>query len=89
MAWVFYALSQNKEVQTKLRQEVSDVPTENPTMDDLNELPYLDAVVRETLRRYPPLSVVARAADKDDFIALSKPFTDRKGNIQHGIRFAF
>ena len=89
MTWALYALSQNKQAQSKLRREVSDLSTNNPTMDDLNGLPYLDAVVRETMRRYSPLSVVARAADKDDFIRLSKPFTDRKGNVQHEIRFAF
>jgi len=86
MTWALYALTQNKQAQTKLRQEVSDVPTDNPTMDDLNGLPYLDAVVRETMRRYNPIPVVARAAHKDDFIPLSKPFTDRKGNVRNEIR---
>ena len=89
MTWALYALTQNKKVQTKLRQELSDVATDNPTMDDLNGLPYLDAVVRETMRRYSPVSVVARAADKDDIIPLNKPFTERNGNIRHEIRFAF
>ena len=89
MTWALYALTQNKKVQTKLRQELSDVATDNPTMDDLNGLPYLDAVVRETMRRYSPISVVARAADKDDFIPLNKPFTERNGNVRHEIRFAF
>ena len=89
MSWALYALTQNKQVQTKLRQEVSDVSTDNPTMDDLNGLPYLDAVVRETMRRYSPISVVARAADKDDFIPLNKPFIERNGNVRHEIRFVF
>ena len=89
MTWALYALTQNKEIQTKLRQEVSDVSTDNPTMDDLSGLPYLDAVVRETMRRYAPLPVVSRVAHKDDFIPLSKPFTDRKGNVRHEIRFVF
>ena len=89
MTWALYALTQNKQAQTKLREEVSNVSTDNPTMDDLNGLPYLDAVVRETMRRYSPISVVSRAADKDDFIPLSKPFTDRKGNVRHELRFVF
>ena len=89
MTWALYDLTQNKQAQTKLREEVSDVSTDNPTMDDLNGLPYLDAVVRETMRRYSPIPIVARAADKDDIIHLSKPFTDRKGNVQHEIGFAF
>ena len=89
MAWALYALTQNKQAQTKLRLEVSDVPTDNPTMDDLNGLPYLDAVVRETLRLYPPIPSSARAAKKDDCIPLSKPFTDRKGIVHNEIRLAY
>ena len=88
MTWALYALTQNKQTQTKLRQEVSSVSTDNPTMDDLNGLPYLDAVVRETMRCYSPLPIVSRAVQKDDIIPLSKPFTDKKGNVRHEIRFA-
>ena len=51
-------------------------------MDDLNELPYMDAVVRETLRLYPAVGGIVRQAGKDDCIPLSKPFTDTKG-IEH------
>ena len=89
MAWALYSLTQNKQVQTRLRQEVSEVSTDNPTIDDLNGLPYLDAVVRETLRLYPPVSGSMRAANKDDCIPLSKPFTDRKGIAHNEIRLAF
>ncbi|KAF8816769.1 cytochrome P450 [Phlegmacium glaucopus] len=86
MTWALYALTQNKQVQTKLRQEVSDISTDNPTMDELNALPYLDAVVRESLRLYPPVSGAPRAANKDDCIPLSQPFTDRKGIVRNEIR---
>ena len=86
MSWALYALSQNKRIQTKLRQELSKLSTDNPTMDDLNGLPYLDAVVRETLRLYPAVPNVARTATKDDCIPLSKPFTDRKGIVHNEIR---
>ncbi|KAF8804371.1 cytochrome P450, partial [Phlegmacium glaucopus] len=71
------ALTHNKQAQTKVSHEVSDVSTDNPTMDNLNELPYLDTVVRETLHFYPPVSSTVRASEKDDCIPLSKPV--RKG----------
>jgi hypothetical protein len=42
-------LTKNKDIQVKLREELTTVPTDNPSMDELNAPPYLDAVVRETL----------------------------------------
>ena len=86
MSWALYALSQNKDAQTKLREEILNISTENPTMDDLNGLPFMDAVVRETLRLYPALASILREAGKDDCIPLSKPFTDRKGVVHNEIR---
>ena len=86
MTWALYALSQNKEAQTKLREEIYNVSTDNPTMDDLNGLPYMDAVIRETLRLHPPVGGILREARKDDCIPLSKPFTDDKGTEHNEIR---
>ena len=86
MSWALFALSQNKHAQSKLREEISNISTDNPTMDDLNGLSYMDAVVRETLRLYPPLPSVLREARKDDCIPLSKPFTDKKGIVRNEIR---
>jgi cytochrome P450 len=86
MSWALYALTQNKDAQTKLREEVSNLSTDNPSMDDLNGLPYLDAVVRETLRLYPAVSAVQREAMKDDCIPLSQPFTDTNGIVRNEIR---
>jgi cytochrome P450 len=79
MSWELYALSINKHPQTKLREE--NISTDNPTMDDLNGSPYLDAVVRETLRLYSALASIQREARKDDCIPLSKPFTNKKGIV--------
>ena len=86
MSWALYSLSQNKHAQTKLREEISNISTDNPTMDDLNGLPYMDAVVRETLRLYAPVAAVEREAEKDDCIPLSKPFTDKEGILRDEIR---
>ena len=86
MSWALYALSQNKDVQTKLREEISKISTENPTMDDLNGLPYMDSVVRETLHLYPAVASIVREAGKDDCIPLSKSFTDTKGVVHNEVR---
>jgi cytochrome P450 len=53
--WALFALTQNMAAQNRLREELLAVSTDNPTMDQLNELPYLDCVVRETLRVHAPV----------------------------------
>jgi cytochrome P450 len=57
------------------------VSTDNPTMEELNALPYLENVVRETLRVHTPLVSVRRTAMVDDVLQLSIPYTDPKGVV--------
>jgi len=56
-------------------------------MNELNALPYLDAVVRETLRIHSPVPNTIRVAVKDNIIPLSKPFVDKKGVIHNAIQY--
>ncbi|KAL0064343.1 hypothetical protein AAF712_008789 [Marasmius tenuissimus] len=77
--WAFYLLCAYPEVQRKLREEVSLMETGSPSMDRLNALPYLDAVVRETLRLLAPVTFTLRQAMEDDVIPLGAPFVDRYG----------
>ncbi|PPQ79656.1 hypothetical protein CVT26_015782 [Gymnopilus dilepis] len=84
--WALYALTQQPDVQTKLREELFTIGTDNPTMDELNSLPYLDAVVRETLRIHAPVPMTMREAVRDDIIPLGQPVRDLKGNLLDSIR---
>ena len=52
-------------------------------MEELQALPYLDQVVRETLRLYPPLAAVPREATKDDVLPLSEPIICKDGTVQN------
>ncbi|KAJ7111768.1 cytochrome P450 [Mycena epipterygia] len=85
-AWALHALSVNQVVQKKLREELLSIPTDNPTMDELNSLPYLDRVVRETMRVHPPVAFTVRMAMDDDILPLSKQYVDRRGKVYDTIR---
>jgi len=67
LTWALIELAQNSNVQSKLRQELVALGGD-PTYDQLtNGLPYLDAVVHETLRFHPPVTDsihVVRCASK-------------------------
>ncbi|EGO00976.1 hypothetical protein SERLA73DRAFT_178985 [Serpula lacrymans var. lacrymans S7.3] len=84
--WALFALTQAPEVQTKLRDEIYSVSSDRPSMDELTALPYLDSVVKETLRLHAPVPNTVRIAMKDDILPLDKPFIDKYGNQQDVIK---
>ncbi|KAJ7801588.1 cytochrome P450 [Mycena olivaceomarginata] len=84
-SWALHALSQNIIAQTKLRKELLTVSTDNPTMDELNSLPYLESVVRETLRIYSPVTFRHRMAMQEDVLPLSKPYVDKEGEPHNSL----
>ncbi|KAH9054513.1 cytochrome P450 [Lactarius vividus] len=88
IAWALFALSYHPAVQTTLRAELRTCPTDMPTMDQLNVLPYLEGVVREVLRLYAPVSAIQRIAMHDAEIPLQKPFKDNRGIMQSSIRLS-
>ncbi|KAG6892856.1 hypothetical protein C0992_012208, partial [Termitomyces sp. T32_za158] len=54
--WALIELCRNLEVQHKLREELKQFSAQDPSFEELtNGLPYLDAVIRETLRLHPAL----------------------------------
>nr|BAL05140.1 cytochrome P450 [Phanerodontia chrysosporium] len=82
--WALFSLAQMPEIQRKLRNEMLTIDTDTPSMDQLNSLPYLDAVIRETLRFHSPVPVTTREAMADDVIPLGTPTVDRYGRtIDH------
>lgn len=54
-------------------------------MDELNALPYLENVVRETMRLHAPVSSTVRVAARDDLIPLETPYQDKNGIMRHEI----
>ncbi|KAJ7864182.1 cytochrome P450 [Mycena leptocephala] len=86
VTWALFALTQNPTAQQRLREEVLSIPTDRPTMDELNALPYLDCVVRETLRMYAPVPATSRSAFRDDVVPLGTPVTDTRGKVHESLR---
>ncbi|KAI0030894.1 cytochrome P450 [Vararia minispora EC-137] len=75
---IFHFLSLHPEVQDKLREELTEAcgASGEITYDDLMDLPYLEAVCRETLRLHPPVHLVQRHAREDFVLPLAHSFTD-------------
>lgn len=67
LAWTWYLLSRHPHVGARVYEEVSAVSGDGPlTMEQLQRMPYVDAVVAEVLRLYPPAWAIPRRALEDD-----------------------
>ncbi|KZT42351.1 cytochrome P450 [Sistotremastrum suecicum HHB10207 ss-3] len=84
--WFLYAMTQHPSIQSKLRAELRTVDTDTPSMDVLNALPYLDGVVRETLRYFSIVPSTLRIAAEDCVVPLKNPVVDRYGKTLTEVR---
>nr|WDY85980.1 cytochrome P450 6BX7 [Pagiophloeus tsushimanus] len=67
MAFALLELTQNQDVQNKLRQEIREVLKKYDgalTYDALQEMTYCDNVISETLRKFPPVPNITRWCTK-------------------------
>jgi cytochrome P450 len=66
LSWTWYLLAQQPEAADRLSEEVESVVGQRaPTYEDIPKLRFVDAVVKESLRLYPPAYGVVRQALKD------------------------
>ena len=66
LTWTWYVLSQHADVKTKLADELRRVlGGRAPQAADLQQLPYTEMVIRESLRLYPPAAGFAREPIED------------------------
>lgn len=69
ITWACHLLANHPEVRAQLERQIHAVAGERPLMQaDLPSLPYLIAVVRETMRLYPPAWIIGRRALEPDQI---------------------
>ncbi|KMQ92390.1 cytochrome p450 9e2 [Lasius niger] len=86
MSFAAHELAVNTDVQIKLRQEIDQVLEESNgevTYETINRLEYLDLVINEVLRLYPPVAILERICDTayelPPALPGEKPFTMKKG----------
>ncbi|KAB5592713.1 Cytochrome P450 family protein [Ceratobasidium theobromae] len=84
IAHILDMVANHQDVQERLRLELTQYFKSNPDdsyHEGLIELPYLDAVVRETLRLHGPVSFLTRVCKQDTTIPLSDPIETPSGKI--------
>jgi len=68
ITWTLYELTKHPEIQKKLHEEVDNVLGDKPinSFDQVEQLKYLNMVMKESLRYYPPVPMVMRNVANDD-----------------------
>jgi cytochrome P450 len=70
LSWTWYLLSQYSDVEARVHAEIDRVlGGRPPTMDDIPRLPFVEQVVTESMRLYPPAWIIGRRAMVDYEIA--------------------
>ncbi|KAJ3631392.1 hypothetical protein MTP99_012521 [Tenebrio molitor] len=68
MTFALYEIARHPDIQEKLRQEINGMFEKHDdqlTYDGIMELTYMDKVLNETLRKYPPFPMILRKCSKD------------------------
>lgn len=101
LTWTLLLLAMHPEIQTRLRSELLELartpefispppPEDNAGWQTLwsalDALPYLNNVIRESLRVIPPVHSSIRVATRDDEIPTSEAVRMKDGTLKWGIK---
>ncbi|CEL54753.1 Cytochrome P450 3A24 OS=Ovis aries GN=CYP3A24 PE=2 SV=1 [Rhizoctonia solani AG-1 IB] len=84
VARILDVLADRPHVQVKLRDEIRQYFEKNTSdthYEGLLELPYLDGIVRETLRLHAPVALLNRICQEDTIIPLQYPVETPRGKL--------
>jgi cytochrome P450 len=79
MTWTWYLLSQNPEIEQRFHREIDQALNGKlPTLADIPRLNYVERVLAESMRLFPPVWAMGRESAEDMQIG---PFFVRKGTM--------
>lgn len=79
MTWTWYLLSQNPEVEARFHREIDEALGDRlPTLADIPRLNYVERVLAESMRLFPPVWAMGRQANQDMDVG---PFFVPKGTM--------
>ncbi|PCH40502.1 cytochrome P450 [Wolfiporia cocos MD-104 SS10] len=83
---ILQLLAAHLDVQQELREELLAAgAADNLSYDELNKLPFLDAVCRETLQLYPTVTLITRMPIQDTTLSLGEPVIGTDGTVMKEI----
>lgn len=90
LCFALIELCKRPELQERLRKEIRatervihDRGDTQFTPSDFESMPFLSAMIKETLRFHPVAYNIYRVAEKDDVLPLSTPITTTSGKVLH------
>jgi cytochrome P450 len=88
LMWTWYLLSGAPDVEARLHAEIDGVLQGRlPSMRDVSSLPYVERVVTESMRLYPPAWIIGRRAIEDyplgDYVAPARSILVMSPYIMH------
>ncbi|KAI3614856.1 cytochrome p450 [Moniliophthora roreri] len=85
LTWLFYQLARHPADQERLLKEIKQAREEKGdedfTANDFESMPFLNAVIKETLRLHPIVSSLLREPEEDDVIPLANPVVSTSGEV--------
>lgn len=69
LSWLFIELAKNPKMEARLSREIHEsIGDSQPQYSDLGKLPYLNQILNETMRMYPPIWHLGRMNLKEDIL---------------------